>query len=216
MEHRYAHIPHLENGVAFSDPWYGEDVWCQYRKDFQDTNWFMKLESQLKEGEYSEQCFRLTFGRPTLVNSVRLEESEEELSVFSPMRYDVKAVELGIDTACIFCGSLKDFHDFGESIAFRTGADGMFGNLFVFTLKGETQPAGFVLDCGFDPHFMYEDKFFQHLLSSFAGKEISEKEFAAGISQNNLGNRMLLANELRTSSQQPEKNAPAKGPAPER
>lgn len=208
---KFAHIQHLESGVAFSDPWYKEDVWCQYRKAFSDTNWFMKLESQLDEGKYGSLHIHMFLGRPTVANSVRLERSEEGITVFAPMRYRLDQVELGIDSASMFCGSLKDLQQFGESAAFRTGGDGMFGDLFVFTLEGDDQPAGFALVCAFDPSFMTEQDFFNHVVSSFGGKELSEKQYLNGISPKNLGNRVLLANEIEQFAKQQGQNAKEKG-----
>lgn len=191
---KYAHIDSIKDGVVFSDPWYDENTWCQYRKEFTDSNWFMKLESY--EGEFDTLCFQLVLGRPTMVNSVNPRETEEGYSFRFPEHYVMSDKELGIDTACIYIGSMKNFHDFGESIAFKTGGDGGFGDLFVYTIKGEEAPAGFILFGAFDKAFMTEENLFRSLVASFDGKEISKEDFDLGISEKVLANRMLLANEL--------------------
>lgn len=192
---KYAHINEIKDGVVFSDPWYKGDVWCQYRKSFMDTNWFMQLDTN--DGEYNSLYFKMVLGRPTMVNSVNAKETEEGYSFHYPEHYVMSDKELGIDTACIYMGSMKNFEGFGESIAFKTGGDGGFGDLFVYTVKGEENPAGFVLFGAFDKAFMTEEELLSQLVATFEGKEISKEEFLEGTSQTKLANRMLLANELR-------------------
>lgn len=192
---RYARIDEIKKGVVFSDPWYDENTWCQYRKGFTDRNWFMKLETSA--GEYDTLCFQLVMGRSTLVNSLDVKETEDGYRMKFPEHYSMAEVELGIDTACIYMGSMKNFEEFGESIAFKTGGDGGFGDLFVYSVKGEDAPAGFALFGAFDKDFMTEEHLFGQLKSTFDGKEISKEEFDFGISDKLLANRMLLANELR-------------------
>lgn len=207
---RYAHIDQIKSGVVFSDPWYKEDVWCQYRKAFTDTNWYMKEDFKVSDGKYPSLQFQLLMGRPTLVNSTRFEEGPDGISIFGPMRYQIDQVELGIDSARMFCGSYEDFQKYGETVAFRTGGDGMFGDLFVFTIPGDDAPAGFALFCAFEPGIITENKFLGTVLASLRGKEISEKEFLQGISPKNLGNRMLLANEVNLFSKQKAPTEPHK------
>lgn len=192
---KYAFIPEIKDGVVFSDPWYDENTWCQYRKEFSDRNWFMKLETH--DGEYDTLCFQLVLGRSTMVNSVNVKETEEGYRLRFPEHYLMSDKELGIDTACIYLGSMKNFKEFGESIAFETGADGGFGDLFVSTVKGDVDPAGFVLFGAFDKAFMTEKELFEQLAATFDGKEITKEEFVERVSGKVLANRMLLANELR-------------------
>ena len=214
---RFAHIDQIKSGVVFSDPWYKDDVWCQYRKAFTDTNWFAKLDFHVQSGEFPSLNFELLMGRPTVANSVSFEAIPEGIAVHSPARYQIDHVELGIDRARMFCGSYEDFEKYGESVAFRTGGDGMFGDLFVFTVPGDDAPAGYALFCAFAPGLMTQDKFLGTILASLEGKEISEKEYNTGISPKNLGNRMLLANELNLFAKHQENPAPEKAPeTPER
>lgn len=191
---RCAHISEIKDGVVFSDPWYEGDVWCQYRKSFMDTNWFMKLDTHVDDNVL---LFQLDLGRPTMVNSVKAKETEKGYSFRFPEHYSMSDKELGIDTACIYLGSMKNFKEFGESIALNTGGDGGFGDLFVYTVKGEENPAGFILFGAFDKDLMTEEELFSQLVATFEGKEITKEEFLEGTSQTKLANRMLLANELR-------------------
>lgn len=192
---KYAYINEIKDGIVFSDPWYDENTWCQYRKAFTDRDWYMKLDTS--EGEFDTLCFQMVLGRATFVNSVKTKETEEGYSFRFPEHYMMADKELGIDTACIYLGSMNNFKEFGESIAIKTGGDGGFGDLFVYTVKGEENPSGFVLFGAFDKDFMTEQDLFSHLVASFDGKELSKEEFQVGISQQKLANRMLLARELK-------------------
>jgi len=206
---KYAFFENISSGVVFSDPLYGEDVWCQYRKAFTDKNWYMQLDCK-KEPHYGFLDFKIVFGRPTLVGNTRFEETPDSISTYTPKHYALKSVELGIDSAHIFCGSMKDFKEFGESIAISTGGDGMFGELYELTLRGDEKPVGYVLFCSFDPTFMSENDFFKHLLSSFEGKEISREDFEYGVSPKNLKNRLLLSSELASLQEKKGKGSPDK------
>ena len=192
---KYAVVNEIKDGVVFSDPNYNDTVWCQYRKAFTDRNWFMKLDTEISKEDIL--LFQMTFGRPTMVNSVQAKETEEGYTFRFPEHYSMSDNELGIDTARIYLGNMKNFNEFNESIAFHTGADGAFGDLFIYTVKGEVAPAGFVLFGAFDRDFMDEEKLFAQLKATFDGKEISKEEFAEKVSGTTLANRMLLARELK-------------------
>lgn len=190
---RYAYFNSIKSGVVFSDPLYDENVKCQYRKAFTDKNWFMKLDTSI--GEYDSLLFDMTFGRSTFLSTFKMEHTDDGTNIRYPVNYKMEDVELGIDSARMFCGSMDDFNNFGESIAFSTGGDGWFGNLFTFTARGEDAPAGFVLFGNFSKEFMTEDHLFNHFISSFQGREITEKEFFEGISHKNINNIIKLAEE---------------------
>lgn len=191
---KYAQIPQILNGVVFSDPWYDETVWCQYRKDFRDDNWLMKFESNAEDGFIS---FEMTLGRTTVLSGVKAEVSEDELRLTHPSRYDVQSVDLGMDTACIFCGLKDQLEAFGREAAIHTGTDGIFGNLMVFTCKGESAPAGFYLVGGVEEIFMDENALFQHFLSSFNALEVTPEHFASRINPNALEVKLLASSEIR-------------------
>lgn len=215
MSTEYAKIPIIHEGVVFSDPSYDENVWCQYRKDFNDTNWLMKLDTRNEDG-----ClfFDLYLGRPTVVANLRIEELDDDnLSITFPARFEVQDYELGIDTAEIFCGQKENWDAWAQEGAICTGADGMFGSLTVFTCKGETAPAGFLLMGSVDGAMIGGPELFQHLCASFNGTKIREKEFAEQTNIDNLVYKLLQARELRHSAaaERPEGKQPNKS-EPER
>lgn len=197
---RYAHIPFIEDGVVFSDPWYGEDVWCQYRKSFLDYNWLMKMESTV---DHESDCieFTLSLGRPTMMGTTKINEGLGSSLTLSHLNYyDVSNMELGMDTAQIYCGSQKNWEQFKDSAALHTGTDGYFGDLMVFTCKGEDIPAGFVLMGSIDSAMVDEETLFAHMLSGFDGQEITKEAFAEKTDLTALSNKVLMSNELRTAS----------------
>lgn len=175
MATRYAKIPEIKEGVVFSDPWYEADVWCQYRQAFKAKDWLMQFTSRKEDGLV---YFEMKLGRPTASRNVSLKDGEDgNYKISYPGYYDLKSVELGMDTACIFCGNMENWNTFGESGALRTGTDGMFGDLMVFTCKGEEEPAGFLLMGVLDDMFGNEEDIFKHLNASFNGQEISKEQY---------------------------------------
>lgn len=194
---KFAHIPEVKHGVVFSDPSYDESVWCQYRKDFQAKDWLMKLESS---AENHFVTFQLTLGRPTILAGVEIQHNEEDYSVVFPGRFDFKEHEIGMDTACIFCGLGDHFASFAEEAAIRTGTDGLFGDLMVFTCRGEQDPAGFLLAGGIDETFMSEKALFDHFLASFSANEITPEIYMKQTSPGNLDLRLAASEELRHAS----------------
>lgn len=195
MATRYAKISKIEKGVVFSDPWYGADVWCQYRHAFSAKDWLMELNSRTEDGLV---YFEMKLGRPTVSHGVALKEGEEgNYNISYPSKYDVKTVELGMDTACIFCGNMENWDQFGESGALRTGTDGMFGDLMVFTCKGEEEPAGFLLMGVLDEMFGGEEDIFKHLNASFNGQEITLELYAELTSPDSLAYQLCAAQEAK-------------------
>ena len=70
---KYAEIPQVRGGVAFSDPSYSADVWCCYQKAFNPSSgWVMKMESTRDEDGYAE--FSLLIGRRSALSGLRLDE----------------------------------------------------------------------------------------------------------------------------------------------
>lgn len=197
---KYAHIPFIEDGVVFSDPWYKEDVWCQYRKEFTDSNWLMKLKTTVdREEDYME--FTLSLGRPTMMGTTRINEKPDKSLTLSYLsHYGVSNVEIGMDTAQIFCGSRKNWDLFKEEASLHTGTDGFFGDLMVLTCKGEDVPAGFVLMGGIDLTMADEEELFRHMVSGFDGQEITKEVFAEKTDLSSLANRLLMSNERRAAA----------------
>ena len=197
METKYAKIPEIKKGVVFSDPWYDASVWCQYRKSFSAKDWFMKLESKADDGYVS---FQMLLGRPTASHGVKVTETRDgSFDIRYPGIYEVNQVELGMDTACIFCGNLENWKTYGESAALRTGTDGFFGDLMVITCKGETDPAGFLLMGSLDETFGSPEDIFNHMVSSFNGFEITREHYAEGISPASLAYQLSAAAEAKSA-----------------
>lgn len=213
---KYAQIAVVEKGVVFSDPWYGENVWCQYRKAFHDTDWLLKLETKSEEGYLS---FNMTLGRPTVLAGLKFEPAEVGYVVQYPSRYDLQTVELGMDTAKIFLG-LKEQWDLAvgmrESASIGTGTDGLFGDLQVFTCKGEDAPAGFFLSAGLDEIFMDEEELFQYFLSSFNAKEMEPEMFARRTDPKSIAVKMLASAESKHALDAVAKQKKAPDKEPER
>ena len=191
---RYAEIPVIGSGVAFSDPSYGPDVWCQYRKEFKGTNWVMKLETAKAEDGYIDMT--LTLGRRSLLSHLTIEESNGDVYISFPSRFDTHKQEIGIDTAKVFVGSLDNFNQWGEEGSIYTGADGLFGDLRIFTCKGEDNPAGFLLNSAIDGSLTTEDELFRTLLSSFDGRELGRTKYDEITDKDNLSVRLLTSAEL--------------------
>ena len=196
---KYAQIPKIQKGVVFSDPLYDETVWCQYRKDFSANRWLMKLETTPEDGYLS---FTLSLGRPTVLSGVEVVPDNEGIRLKFPERFSLQDKELGMDSAQIFCGLKEHWDGFAQEASIHTGTDGFFGNLMVFTCKGENVPAGFLLFGDIDELFMDENSLFQHFLSSFDAKEISPELFASKTDKNSLGMKLLVGSELRNANEQ--------------
>lgn len=198
---KYAYIPKINRGVVFSDPSYDKKVSCQYRKEFSDINWLMKLETEkfTWDKDFSTVDFNLFIGRPTMINLTQLKPDEDRVSLYTSQHYDIKDVEIGMDTACIFCGSMENWRQFPEEAAISTGTDGLFGNLFVFTCKGDDTPVGFLLFGSIDECFATEEDLFNNFVSSFDGLELSKEEFNFRSNLKSLPNKVILSNELRTA-----------------
>lgn len=191
---RYAQIPFVPSGVVFSDPAHDESVSCQYRKDFRADNWLLKMVSKAGSGFIS---FNLILGRSTVLAGVQAQEVEGGIQVNYPGRYDTESFELAMHSARIFCGLKEHFEAFPEEGSLRTGTDGLFGDLMVFTCRGEEAPAGFLLTAGIASHFVNEESLFSHFVSSFNGKEITLEMFARRVSPNSLEVKLMESAEIR-------------------
>ena len=199
---KYAHIPSID-GVVFSDPCYDSTVWCQYRKDFQDSNWYMKLDSSREDDLI---FFQMHLGRNTMCADTNVTFEEDTYRIAYPKRYDVDHAELGMDTARMFCGSKENWDEFSEEAAIHTGSDGIFGNLFIFTCIGEQNPAGFILTGAVDSLFAREVDLFATFVSSFEGTEISKEQFDKAVDRKNLSYKMLASKENMTANQATKEN----------
>lgn len=212
---KYAQIPVIEKGVVFSDPSYDENVWCQYRKQFTDTNWLMKFETSKEDGFIS---FQMTLGRPTVLSGVEVSQDREGMNISYPARYNTEQVEIGMDRAKMFCGLKEHWDNFGVSAAISTGTDGYFGDLTVFTCKGEDAPAGFFLIGGIGEIFMDEKALFSHLTGCFNAKEISQERFLNQVDPKSLALRVLAGSEVRHANEFDalQQSSAEKGKDPER
>lgn len=170
---RYAEIPEIRGGIVFSDPSYDENVWCQYRKAFDAKNWLMKLDTHEEEGYIH---FDLTLARRTLMTGLQVDRVGEYNEISFPERFDHKQVEIGIDTACVYVGSMANL-EVGEEAAIYTGSDGLFGDLNVFTCIGEEDPAGFFISSAVDSNLTSDEYLFTLLTAALDGKEISRFRF---------------------------------------
>lgn len=187
---RYAEIPQLK-GVAFSDPFYTADIWCQYRHDFNPSSgWVMRMETTRDESGIVE--FALSLGRPTTLSGLKVNEGS-----FSHYgHHAIKDYEIGIDCARVFVGSLDNFEKFGEEASVFTAADGLFGDLHVITCMGEDEPAGFLLLGGIDGDITNEDELFRTITAAFDGHEIDRERFEKLTDPNALEVRKGLAKEF--------------------
>lgn len=208
---KYGQIALIEKGVVFSDPSYDEKVWCQYRKEFTDTDWLVKMETQSKDGFISIQ---MLLGRPTVMASVMTKETAEGVEVNFPGRYELEQFEIGMDTASIFCGLMEYWDNFSQEGSIGTGTDGIFGDLMVVNCKGDDAPAGFLLLAGLDEIFMNENELIGHLFSCFNAKEITPEMFQHRTSSKSLAYQMLLSAEIQSAKDAGAvaKNTPQKEP----
>lgn len=116
---KYASIDSVNGGIVFSNPWYGPEVSCQYRKEFNASSWLMRFKAREEDGII---FFDMHLGRNTMcADTALLEEANGDLSISYPKRYIFDSVELGIDTAQIFCGSIKNWKNWAEEAAVYTG-----------------------------------------------------------------------------------------------
>lgn len=207
---KYASIESLNGGIVFSDPWYGPEVSCQYRKEFNASSWLMRYRAREEEGI---TFFDMRLGRNTMcADTTLLEEANGGLSISYPKRYDLQNVELGIDTARIFCGSMKNWENWAEEASVYTGADGYFGDLMVFTCKGEKNPAGFLLMGSVDGDIVSGEELFKTLIASFDGKEISRDEYQKATAKNNISYKLGLLDERKNAmkASEPDEKGPKK------
>lgn len=214
MATRYAIIPEIQKGVVFSDPWYKDDVWCQYRHAFQAKDWMMQLDAKTEDGTV---YFQMKLGRPTACHGVKAIDTEEGgYRLLYPGIYQIQDVEIGMDTARIFCGTMENWDMFGESGALHTGTDGFFGDLMVFTCEGEDHPAGFLLMGVLDKDFGNEEEIFKHMNASFNGQEISQELYQKTVNPNSMQYKLHAAQELQHAKTARKQAKAAESPEPER
>lgn len=196
---QYAHIPQINGGVAFSDPFYDDTVWCQYRKAFRASDWLMKMETSRDEDNYIN--IALSLGRPTMIADTQIShETDGSIQFTYPRRYDTSEAEIGMDTACVFVGSLDNFSSWGDSAAINTGTDGLFGNLYELTCKGENIPAGYILLGAIDGDLINEEELYRSFVSSFDGKEIDKARYDELTDKNSLAFRVQLSSEVQLAA----------------
>lgn len=208
---KYAEFPQVSKGVVFSDPYYDESVWCQYRKAFNPSSgWAMKMESVRDDDGYAE--FSLLIGRRSLLSGLRLDEEAGTIKHYAHHQIS-DPVTLGMDTAQIYLGSLKFFEMYGEEASIRTGTDGEFGQVYPVTCKGEDEPAGFVLMAAIDTVITDEDELFRTVTAAFDGHEIDRERFEKITDPNSLEVRKQLSKEVQRAKalDHDDKRQPKKG-----
>lgn len=218
---RYAEIPQIRKGVAFSDPSYDSSVWCCYQKEFNPSSgWVMRLETTRDEEGVVE--FTLSLGRRTTMSGLSLTDDDGEGASFRYYKHQsIEDREIGIDSACVFVGSLQNFEDFGDAASIYTASDGLFGDLYIISCKGEEEPSGFLLVGGIDGDITGEDELFRTIVAGFDGHEIDQERFERLTDPNDIEIRKGLAKEIRLADifERSGKAQPTKGKdkdAPER
>ena len=209
---RFAEIPQVRGGVAFSDPSYSADVWCCYQKAFNPSSgWAMRMESSLDEDGYVE--FMLFLGRRSTMSGLRVVENEQGASIHHFAHHEIEVREIGIDTARVYCGSLCGFQEWGEEASIYTAADGLFGELRILTCKGEDEPAGFLLMGAVDGAITDEDELFRTVTAAFDGHEIDRERFEKITDPNSFEVRQAIDKEIRHAKaiEQGEKPKSTKG-----
>lgn len=209
---RFAEIPQIRRGVVFSDPFYGPDVWCQYRKEFNpSSSWAMKMESSRDEDGYA--YFILLMGRGSVLSGLRVVDYEEGAAIHHYAHHVLESKEIGADTARVFIGSLDCFEKFGDEASIYTAADGLFGELQVITCKGEQDPAGFLFMGEIDTAVTDEDQLFRTITAAFDGHEIDLERFEKLTDPNSLEVRKQLSKEVQRAKalDHDDKRQPKKG-----
>lgn len=212
MNTRYAHIPEIKNGVVFSGSHFAENTEGQYSKNFSDRNWLLRLNT-FSDGQILG--FDLYVGRPTSVGATLIKETGDgNYRIDFPLRYNAEAVAINCDSKA-FCGVQERWEPDNKGSVIDTGLTGELGMLYVFTCKGEQNPAGFLFTGVVSEEFVNEDMLFSHLISSFGGMGISQELFGKKASPDSLDAMMLFAEEmkhaenfLRAESHEPVKNGP--------
>ena len=205
---RFAEIPQVRGGVAFSDPSYSADVWCCYQKAFNPSSgWVMKMESTRNEDGYAE--FALMVGRKSVLSGLRLDEDAGTIHHYAHHAIDAK--EIGIDTARVYCGSLHGFQEWGEEASIYTAADGLFGDLYVVTCKGENQPSGFLLMASVDTAITDENDVFRTVTAAFDGHEIKRERYEKLTDPSSLEVRKEIAKEVRLAKAVEQAEKPKSG-----
>lgn len=196
---KYAEIPQVRGGVAFSDPTYSSNVWCCYQRAFNPSSgWVMSMKPTRDEDGFVE--FALILGRRSMMSGFKVVENDEGAVIHHLAHHQFEGREIACDTARVFVGSLDNFEKWGEEASVYTAADGLFGQMYEVSCKGEDEPAGFLLMGAVDGGITDEDELFRTIVSAFGGYEIDRERFEKLIDPNDLGVRKELAKEIRRAS----------------
>lgn len=196
---KYAEIPQVRGGVAFSDPTYSSDVWCCYQRAFNSSGgWVMSMKSTRDEDGFVE--FTLILGRRSMMSGFKVVEDDEGAVIHHRAHHQLEAKEIGCDTAQVFVGSLDNFEKWGEEASIYTAADGLFGQMYEVSCKGENEPAGFLLMGAIDGGITSEDELLRTIVSAFDGHEIDRMRFEKLTNPNDIEVRKELAKEIRRAS----------------
>ena len=161
------------DGIVISDPSYNKDVWCRYESNIKDTNWNMVFNSKKeKDNEYGFESidFNLSIGNPKVLDKIEIEND----SISYPASLKVKEFEIGMDTACFCCGSMKNYKLLEESMSISTGTDGMMGSVYEFKFPGQDNPVAIVFQGEIDADFISEEELFKSFCSGFDANEINK------------------------------------------
>ena len=152
------------------------------------------------------------------MSGLRVSENGERTAIHHYAHHRLEAKEIGIDTACVFVGSLDNFEKWGEEGSIYTAADGLFGELQVITCKGEDEPSGFLLMGAVDGAITNEEDMFRTVTAAFGGHEIDRERFEKITNPNDLEVRKELAKEIRHANalEQPGKSQEKGKRGPER
>lgn len=136
-----ARIEHLD-GLAFSDPSYDRDVWCRYEHVGTIDDWEVELRAKevtekYEDMEFQTVAFSLALSRDAFTRDVV--SVGEDLRTLSYIRgFEVVEVEIGMDTACVWCG-VPGVEPGGwqPEGSLCTGTDGSFATAYEFKKDGE-------------------------------------------------------------------------------
>lgn len=124
-------VPELD-GIVISDPWYEKGVWCRYESDVKGKDWKMEMNTEIVEDEEYEMFSSIDFTMKLALPSLAPYISIGKESIRYPQSLQMKEYDIGMDTACSCCGSQKNYEMLGESMAIRTGTDGLLGTVYEF------------------------------------------------------------------------------------